>query len=192
MFAKRPRFTNTGASTLPAGFTLVEMMVTVAIAAILAAIALPNFREFMVRQNTIEITNDLIGSINTARMEAVKRGTAVKIEAAGGDWTTGWTVSADMAHDDSFSTSISAHPAVPDSYFVQGAATGTGAGPDTEIVFSASGALVPTNSSYDFNVCRPTTVADSTQSRRITIGPGGAVSTHRNINTPASSPAGSC
>ncbi len=164
-----------------AGFTLVEMMITVAIAAILAALALPSFREFMIRQNTIEITNDLVGALNTARIEAVKRGVAVRVSPAGGGWSAGWTVSADTTHDDTFATAVTAHAAIPATYTIQGLSSEGGA----DVVFGATGALRPRASTFNFNVCRPASAADSTQSRRVAIESGGAVSTHRDVNSPA-------
>lgn len=166
------------------GFTLVELMVTVGIAAILAAIALPNFREFMIRQNTIEIANDLVGSLNTARAEAVKRGLPVRVAPAGGNWEGGWTVSADTDHDGSFATEVITHPAIADTYRIVGAATGAGSS-SLQIVYGATGVLSPRASTYDFNVCRPSTAVDDSQSRRVSVGSSGIITTHRDVTTPA-------
>lgn len=173
------------------GFTLVEMLITVAIATILAAIALPSFREFLIRQNTIEIANDLVGSLNTARIEAVKRGVKVKVEPANGGWSAGWKISADASNDNTFSAPVTSHDAIASTYTVEGAAAGTG-GSNSQIVFSATGAISPVTSTYEFNVCRPSTAADSTQSRRVSVSSSGSVTTHRDINLPSASPAGSC
>jgi len=176
----------------PRGFTLVEMLITVAIAAILAAIALPSFREFLIRQNTIEIANDLVGSLNTARIEAVKRGVPVRVKPADdSNWSQGWQIDADPKHDGSFDAAVTTHQAVADTYTIQGAAAGTG-GNNAQIVFSATGTVSPVTSTYEFNVCRPSTSSDSTQSRRVSVGSSGSVTTHRDINSPDTSPAGSC
>ncbi|NIN34726.1 MAG: prepilin-type N-terminal cleavage/methylation domain-containing protein [Gammaproteobacteria bacterium] len=82
-----------------AGLTLLELMATVGIAAILAAFALPNF-SIMVKNNCITTSsNSIISSFHVARSEAVKRQATVTITAASADatneWGTGWDVTLD-------------------------------------------------------------------------------------------------
>ncbi|BES69981.1 hypothetical protein RE428_09990 [Marinobacter nanhaiticus D15-8W] len=54
------------------GFTLVELMITFAVAAILVTVALPSFRDLMARNELVTVTNSWVGALNTARAEAVK------------------------------------------------------------------------------------------------------------------------
>ena len=69
------------------GFTLVELMVTIAVAAILVAVALPSFQR-MTANNTITNTYyDLITAVRNARSEAVSRGAPVRVKAAGASWS---------------------------------------------------------------------------------------------------------
>jgi type IV fimbrial biogenesis protein FimT len=59
--------------TRRAGFTLIELMVTLAVAAILMAIAIPNLRDFLRNNRLTGGVNDLLHSIQVARTEAIKR-----------------------------------------------------------------------------------------------------------------------
>lgn len=54
------------------GFTVVELMITLAVAAILLVVAVPSFNNMINSHRLTTTTNDLINAINIARMEAVK------------------------------------------------------------------------------------------------------------------------
>lgn len=55
------------------GFTLLELMLTILIASILAAIAIPAFRTMSVGTRLTTEANDLVSAINLGRSEAIKR-----------------------------------------------------------------------------------------------------------------------
>lgn len=75
-----------------AGFTLIELMVTVAMLAILAALATPSFRQFVEAQRLRDASFGLVSDLTLARSEAIKRGGNVAITPVGGNWTQGWVV----------------------------------------------------------------------------------------------------
>lgn len=80
------------------GFTLIELMITLAIAAILGMLALPSFSELILSNRITTQANDLISALNVARSEAVRRGSPVcmtRISATANDWTSGWQVYSD-------------------------------------------------------------------------------------------------
>ena len=55
------------------GFTLIELMFTVIVLAVLLGIGLPSFREFRQASQMAAATNNLIADLNFARTEAIKR-----------------------------------------------------------------------------------------------------------------------
>ena len=61
------------------GFTLVELMITLAVAVILVTVAIPSFRDTLARNELITTTNAWVGAINAARAEAVKRNQSVAL-----------------------------------------------------------------------------------------------------------------
>ncbi len=56
-----------------AGFTLIELMFTVIVLAVLLGIGVPNFRDFIRNSRMASAANDLLADTNLARSEAVKR-----------------------------------------------------------------------------------------------------------------------
>jgi type IV fimbrial biogenesis protein FimT len=63
----------------PRGFTLIEAMITLAVAAILLTLALPTWGDFAARHKLVAASETLAGDLALARHEAVQRGTPVYV-----------------------------------------------------------------------------------------------------------------
>lgn len=66
-----------------AGVTLIELLIVIAIAAILATIAVPSFREFVAGQRIKTASFDLMSMLTLARSEAIKRNGSVTLSGIG-------------------------------------------------------------------------------------------------------------
>ncbi|WP_267897511.1 GspH/FimT family pseudopilin [Dyella psychrodurans] len=55
------------------GFTVVELMITLAVATILMVVAIPSFNNMINSNRLTTAANELVGALNAARMEAIKR-----------------------------------------------------------------------------------------------------------------------
>lgn len=74
------------------GFTLIELMVTVSLLAILAGLATPSFREMVASQRLRTAAFGLVSDLTLARSEAVKRGASVSLTPVSDAWAGGWRV----------------------------------------------------------------------------------------------------
>ena len=80
------------------GFTLIELMVVLALAAIIATFAAPSFQSSMARQKLNLAASDLLVSATQARSEASKnnRPAIVQPVTSDSDWSQGWRIYVDM------------------------------------------------------------------------------------------------
>lgn len=83
------------------GFTLVELMIVLALVAILATIGVPSFTSFVINNRLTAQANELVSALNLARSEAIKRNRRVTVcrsnngAGCGGTWNDGWIVFVD-------------------------------------------------------------------------------------------------
>lgn len=75
------------------GFTLVELMVVIALVAVITSTAAPGLRSFASGQRAKAITLDLNSDLLYARSEALKRNAVVSVAPRSGLWSNGWAVS---------------------------------------------------------------------------------------------------
>lgn len=84
------------------GFTLIELMVTLAVAGILLAVGIPSYRSLTVGNHLSTVSNQLVSSLQVARMEAIKRNGPVQFcgdtAAANGNGTLGAACNANAGH----------------------------------------------------------------------------------------------
>lgn len=81
-----------------AGFTLIEMMVTITVLVVLLGLAAPSFATFQRNSELTAAANTLLSSLAAARSEAMKRGRNVTVVPVDGtNWTSGWIVFVDEA-----------------------------------------------------------------------------------------------
>lgn len=81
------------------GFTLVELMVTIAVAAIVLAIAIPGFSELLRGVRASSDVSSVASALALARSEAIKRNQIACVYSS--DWSGGWEVRIDSSGNDS-------------------------------------------------------------------------------------------
>lgn len=96
----------------PHGFTLLELLVTLALAAIILAIGVPAFTELIRNNRQVSTSHTLMTGLNLARSEAIKRAVRVTMCRSNGPdscsddnsriWETGWIVFVDADESGDF------------------------------------------------------------------------------------------
>lgn len=130
---------------LDRGFTIIELMVTVALLGVLLAVAAPSFSTFQRNAELTSFVNSLVAAINSARGEAMKRGRyAMVVPANGANWSSGWIVFVDVdgtrAYEAGGSDVLILSREAPPSYLTITASAGSTAADTTPyMLFDASG-----------------------------------------------------
>lgn len=135
------------------GFTLLELMVTITVAAILATVAVPAFRSFLQNDRLLTEANQLVMSLDFARSEAIKQDASITVCASSdgktcsgtANWTAGWVVL------------NPANPAQPLQVVTALASSNslTEANSQTQVIFDATGLASTLAVTAQFTFCDP-------------------------------------
>jgi type IV fimbrial biogenesis protein FimT len=88
------------------GFTMLELVIVIAIVGILIALAIPSFKYVTTANRIAAEVNGLLGDMQFARAEAIKEGQTVVVcvsnngtSCSSSPWNNGWIVCSDPAND---------------------------------------------------------------------------------------------
>lgn len=171
-----------GVRARPGGFTLVELMVAIAIGALLMMVAAPGMVGFQRNAELTSRANALLAAVQAARGEAMKRGMAALVVPAGdgSDWRRGWVVFVDQDRDQRYDAArditVLEQPALP-AYF-ELTATGSAASEAPYFLFDASGYPKTRTGAFgggSLTIARTDVpaAARTEQSRRLVVGSTG-------------------
>ncbi len=158
---------------------MVELAVTLVIAAILSAIVTPGFRT-MIMNNTITAqTNSLVSSFNIARSEAAKRSNLVGVAALDpsnpdNEWGKGWRVWIDSNNDGIFSSGEQIIKEFPGS----GEQSQLNSINNIDIVLYDPEGFLVSSTTLVFEVCD---IRTQEQGRAISLLPSGRVKTDKSL-----------
>jgi type IV fimbrial biogenesis protein FimT len=103
--------------TTNTGFTLFELLVTLAVVAIVTTLAIPSFRQTIMNNRLTTQANEFITDLNIARSEAVKQGNTITITSNNGNnWAAGWAMT------DSGGTTLRVHSTLDGTTTLTGSA----------------------------------------------------------------------
>ena len=135
-----------------AGFTLIEVSVALAIAAILVTISVPSYQRFVAKQRVKAATADLHMGLLLARSEAIKRNAVVTLSPAGQCWNDGWNV-------------LVGTTKVATQGPIKGMRIKGGSAPLAEVSFNSDGRLVSSSSPFEIASVK----SDVAESRCLTL-----------------------
>ena len=112
-----------------AGFTIIELMLTLVVLGVLISVGLPNLTNTIVSQRVKTAASDLHISLTLARSEAIKRNATVQVEPVDtANWAKGWSVKAagaTLSVQEGYSNLTFTGPAASVSYVGTGRMSGT-------------------------------------------------------------------
>ncbi|MFV1982282.1 MAG: GspH/FimT family pseudopilin [Thiohalomonadales bacterium] len=149
------------------GFTIVELLVTMAIFGVLAAIAFPQMTGFADNNRLVNQVNNLSANLQYARSEAIRRVRNVTIETLDGTnkWQSGWQVYVDL--DNSGTAQAAELLRVVPTLGTTTTFLGTGAIPN-RVIFTPNGrSNVIVNIGETFDLCQTNRTGNYGKSLRL-------------------------
>lgn len=170
--------THRSAPRRAAGFTLVELMVTLVLIMVLLALAAPSFATFQRNSELTSAANTMLSSLSAARSEAMKRGRNVTVAPEDGtNWASGWVVFVDADGSGTLGSSetvLSREPALPSAITaVTGSAPEGFKAPDGGVYVMFNGSGYPRLTSGAFQASSLDLTLASGEARRIISSPAG-------------------
>lgn len=145
---------------LDGGFTLTELVVTIAIAAILTTLAVPSFNNVIATEHAKAAASELYTSLFTARSEAIRLDQQVKLTQGTGGWQYGWSAAYTVG---STTTTVDTHGAMTGVTLQEGSGA-------TAVTYYPSGRLAP-STTPTFVITA--TTGSSTNTQCVSIDPTG-------------------
>lgn len=154
-----------------AGFTVIELMITLFIASMLVAIAVPSYELLITRNRLVSQLNQFVASLHLARSEAIKRGLNVRACTSSdgatcvttGNWDQGWIVRVDGPN-----TVLTIHPA-----FTSGDTLTGDTNTSNAVRFDRNGLAV----GFDGTLALCDSDAELSRARAVVVSPTGRVHT---------------
>ena len=143
---------------LDGGFTLTELVVTIAIAAILTALAVPSYNNIIAAEHAKAAAAELYTSLFTARSEAIRLDQQVNMTQGTGGWQYGWITAAAVS-----GTTVDTHGAMKSVTLREGSGA-------ANVTYYPSGRLAP-GTAPTFVITA--TTGSSTSTQCVSIAPTG-------------------
>ncbi|WP_300845228.1 GspH/FimT family pseudopilin [Tepidimonas sp.] len=201
----KPHALHTGMLQRSVGFTLIELMVTVAILAILLAVGGPALQGFIESSRMRSATHDLYSDLQLARLEAIRRNQRVTVCKANasltqcnntGAWHGGWLVFLDTLPGSSpavenASDILRAHAALNGNIRILG--NGGANGTATYASFAPDGTSKQLNGAFmagTWRVCSTSSaLSDDNRARHLILNNSGRIVSQSASGVPATCPA---
>lgn len=171
------------------GFTLLDLLVTLAVFAIVVAIGIPGLNQYVEANRSASQNNLIVGTLTTARSEAIKRGIHVVVCASSNStasipacdtnqWELGWIFFADMDQDGVFtpapggkdvllgvSPKLNGGITIRTLYFAN----------QGKLTFYPNGALAPSDKPGTFKICSQDAVSNAKKARAVNVFSSGLI-----------------